>query len=83
MQLTRTVSSTDGSAQGNIRIRRLYWYNPINAGDTVVIQSSGTTQVTLRCENANQSQFLDWDEGLVVNAHQVTTIASGTLYIYS
>lgn len=86
MKLLRTVSSADSAAvAGTIFIRRAYWLNPVTPGDTVVIQDNATnTQLSLRCETANQSQYLTFEnEGLqIVGGHKVSTIASGTLYLY-
>ena len=86
MVLLRSVSSADTNPiTGTVVFRRVYWLNPVTPGDTVVIQNaSGTTELSLRCESANQSQFLDFEnEGLeVVGGYKVSTIASGTLYLY-
>lgn len=86
MILLRTLSSADSNPiLGTVTFRRVYWLNPSNSGDTVVIQNAAaTTQLSLRCESANQSQFLDFEnEGFeIVGGYKVSTIASGTLYLY-
>ena len=85
MILLRKVTSADSSAiTGTTVLRKLYWENPTNAGDTVVIQDgSANEQITLRCESANQSQVIDFNpEGLRIAGYKVSTLASGNLYIY-
>jgi len=86
MRLLRTVSSADSSALvGTTNFKKVYWLNPANSGDTVVIQdASANTVLSLRCESANVSQVFDFSTDPLgpLNGHKVSTIASGTLYIY-
>ena len=84
MILLRKVSSAESSVTaGTTYIRRIYWLNPTNLGDTVVLQNGADTeQITLRCEVASQSQFFDWNEGLLINGSKLSTLASGTVYLY-
>lgn len=63
--------------------RKIYWLNPANIGDTFIINSAdGRVLFTGRCEVANQSQFFDAPVSDKWRDFQVTTLASGTLYIY-
>lgn len=85
MILLRKVSSAESSSTlGTTYIRRIYWLNPTSSGDTVVLQDSSANEViTLRCEAANQSQFFDFaDSGLRLNGSKISTLGSGTVYLY-
>ncbi len=86
MILIRKTSSADSSpVTGTVKIRRIYWLNPVTPGDTVVLQDGNANeQITLRCEVANQSQFFNFAEGLgPLNGYKLSTLASGTVYLYS
>ena len=86
MILLRKVSSAESSVTlGTTYIRRIYWYNPATIADTVVLQDgSGNEVITLRCEVANQSQLFDWgDGGLRLNGSKLSTLASGSVYLYT
>jgi len=85
MVITATASSavSVGSQNDSIALDEIYWYNPANIGDTFVVTLGDGTQVirTGRCEVANQSQLFSM-YGRRVQAIQVPTLGSGTLYIY-
>ena len=86
MLLIRKTSSADSTpVLGTVKIRRIYWLNPTNIADTVVLQDGSANEViTLRCEVAAQSQFFSFDEGLgPLNGYKLSTLASGTVYIYA
>jgi hypothetical protein len=87
MVLVRKVSSADSTPVASpFSIRKLYWKGPVTIGDTVVLQDSAANEIiTLVCEVASQSQVVEFpNEGFRISAagHKVSTIASGTLYIY-
>lgn len=67
-------------------VEKIYWENPITPGDQVTIgdPNSGLTLLNLRCENANQSQVLDWTANpRLWQDFEIDTFGSGTLYIYT
>jgi len=75
-------TSTNVNSGAEISIDEIYWFNPVNIGDTFNITLGDGTQTvrTGRCEVANQSQVFA-EYGKRVTAIQVPTLASGTLYI--
>lgn len=86
MKLLRKLTSADSAVvSGTANVRMIYWLNPVNIGDTVVLQDgSANEQITLRCEVAAQSQVFEFlTEGLgPLNGSKVSTLASGTVYLY-
>lgn len=68
----------------SFRFTKFYWEDPTNSGDQcLIVGSNGLDILTLRCESANQSQFVDWTAGpLLVQDFSVPQLDSGTLYIY-
>lgn len=70
----------------NLRIEKIYFFNPTAIGDTALIidPASGATLARLRCEVANQSQIIDWTAKPKMWADfAVSELDSGTLYIYT
>lgn len=67
-----------------LRIKKIYWLNPLNSGDTVfMVDAAGVNIWSARCESANQSQLFDWTASpLRVSDFQISSISSGTLEIY-
>ena len=83
MVITNTIStSTLVNGGMEVTLDEIYWFNPVNIGDTFNITLGDGTQTvrTGRCEVANQSQVFA-EYGKRVTAIQVPTLASGTLYI--
>lgn len=82
--LPAVVSSPFSSAlPGPIRIGIIYWFNPANIGDTVLLQNeAGATIWQGRCETANQSQIFQPRALVQVGGYAVPTLTSGTLYLY-
>jgi hypothetical protein len=82
-----TASGTSFKAQGGlpnnqpITVTGVYWLNPVTIGDTFVI--SGGLVLNGRCEVAAQSQFFQLIPGVLANDFTVSTLASGTLWIYT
>lgn len=77
-------SAQAGALVNNVfYIDEIYWYNPVNVGDTVTVTlGDGNTVIRqARCEVANQSQLFKM-YGIRVVDFQVPTLSSGTLYIY-
>jgi hypothetical protein len=66
----------------SLRVRKVYWWNPTAVGDQVIIidPSNGKHWLDLRCEVANQSQFIPLSELWADFA--VVEIDSGTLEIH-
>lgn len=68
--------------QGPWRPKMIYWFNPINIGDTFVITDiNGNVHLQGRCEVANQSQIFNVDNWYQ-NGMVVPTLASGKLHIH-
>lgn len=81
--LPLVITTTQTVQSGMRRLSLVYWYNPINIGDTVTLQDDKGSPVWQgRCEVANQSQVLKFPREIEVAGYQVPTLASGTLYIY-
>lgn len=78
------VASTLGTLF-TTRIEKIYWEQPTTAGDTVQILGPGAQElVRMRCENAGQSQILDWvSNPRLWQDFQVARLDSGNLYIYT
>lgn len=77
------AASNEQPTNSELMIKEIYWYNPINIGDTFSITlADGTTVIRQgRCEVANQSQvFRMWD--IRLRNFQVPVLSSGTLFIY-
>jgi hypothetical protein len=69
-----------------LRIEKIYWRSPIVAGDQLLIvdPGSGNTLAHMRCENAQQSQVLDWNANpRLWRDFQVVQLDSGELEIYT
>lgn len=81
---TASASSfrTQGGLPSNqpIWVSSVYWLNPGTIGDVFVI--SGGLNLTGRCEVANQSQVFNFVPAIMTGDFTVSTLASGTLYIY-
>lgn len=77
------VTTTAISFTGSFAIDCIYWYNPANIGDTVVLVDAVTGAPIWqgRCEAPNQSQIF-YFKSLLTNGLNVSTITSGTLYVY-
>jgi GTP-binding protein EngB required for normal cell division len=77
---TADVSVTPGS----VRILKVYWLNPANLADTLVLQDgSGTEIVSMRCEAVNQSQVVDFPgSGYNAVGLKLSTLTSGTAKLY-
>jgi hypothetical protein len=68
-------------ALGPLQLLEIYWLNPLTVGDTfVVTDGHGNVIKTGRCEAAGQSQIFQM-YGKKISDFQVTTLASGVLYI--
>ena len=79
------VASSLGTLS-TLRIDKIYWENPLTAGDTVTIidPQDSIAMLPLRCEVAGQSQVIDWSaRPKLWRDFQVSQISSGTLYIYT
>ena len=78
-------TATTSAVLGPSNFSMLYWLNPQNIGDTLVLEdASGNEVVTLRCEVANQSQVFNWPgHGFRTNGYQIATLASGSAYLYT
>lgn len=77
------ANSAEWPTNSELLLHEIYWYNPVNIGDTFVMTlGDGTTIVRQgRCEVANQSQvFRMW--GARLRDFAVPTLASGTIFIY-
>ena len=83
---TATQGPTGLGAFTYLLIEKIYWYDPITAGDTVTIVDpiTGALLLGCRCESAGISQVFDWTakpkrwQDFVVNQ-----ISSGYLEIYT
>jgi hypothetical protein len=67
-------------------VEKILWLNPQTAGDMVNIgdPNSGLTLLQLRCENANQSQVIDWTANPKLwQDFEIDTFGSGTLFVYT
>ena len=83
--LTATVGAGGLGTFSTLLIEKIYWYNPITAGDTVSITdpNTGNILLNLRCEVVDQSQVVDWTaKPKRWRNFIVGQISSGTLYIY-
>lgn len=68
-----------------MRVSNIYWYNPATAGDLFVITDGGAAGKILhqgRAEANNQSQFFEFQPPREWGKFSVTTLGSGTLFIY-
>lgn len=66
------------------QVTRVYWENPTTIGHTFqIVDGTGVVLLEGRCEVANQSQTLSDAFTKVWKDWQVTTLASGTLWIYT
>lgn len=83
-----TASGTSFRGQGGlpnsqpIWVSMIYWLNPATIGDTFVITGNGLTFAG-RCEVANQSQVFNLIPAVLTGDFTVSTLASGTLYIFT
>lgn len=69
-----------------LRVTKIYWYNPIIAGDVALIidPASGQNLERLRCEAANQSQIIDWSANPKIwRDFAVVQLDSGILEIHT
>lgn len=77
------ANSTKLPTNSELKLFEVYWYNPVNIGDTFSITlADGQTVIRQgRCEVANQSQvFRMW--GIRIKDFTVPTLGSGTIFIY-
>jgi hypothetical protein len=67
-----------------ILVEKVLWESPVTPGDAVsIVDSQGNVLLPLTCEVASQSQIVDWSaHPKIWRDFQVTTLTSGTLYIY-
>lgn len=79
-QLDAAVTVWDGA----FRISKIYWLQPTTIGDLMVMKNkaSGKVIAKMRCEVADQSQYLDFDPQLVTPDIIVDDLDSGVVYIY-
>jgi hypothetical protein len=65
-------------------IEKVYWKTPASQGDTVsIVDAQGNVLLPLACEVAGQSQIIDWSaRPKIWRDFQVTTLSSGTLFIF-
>lgn len=86
--LDSTMSSTfRNSSPGwgplSIYPLKIYWFNPVNIGDTFVIaDAAGKTLFEGRCEVANQSQYFDIAANTKWFDWQLNTIGSGKIELW-
>jgi hypothetical protein len=88
--LTATMGSTFQASLPTINqrpyilVEKVLWETPATPGDTVaIVDSNGNVLLPLTCEVASQSQIVDWSaHPRIWRDFQVSTLASGTLYIY-
>lgn len=79
--IAKSSADTLVTTLNGLTIAAVYWLNPVTPGDTLVIQNEGgSTLLSARCEVANQSQLFQIP--FQVGGFKVSTIASGTVYIY-
>ena len=85
MVLVSKAAADSSVNTGSIRLIKVYWENPVNIGDTLVVNDgSGAEILTLRCEVANQSQVFDFPGAgyNCVGGYKLATLASGTAKLY-
>lgn len=82
--MTSSMKTNSGLPNGGmpIFITQVYWRDPLNIGDTVVLKDgTGTTILALRCEAANQSQIVPFVPPRTVSDFTVSAVDSGVVYI--
>lgn len=67
-----------------LRVEKIIWESPATIGDQLVIEDpQGNVLFPATCEVAGQSQIFDWVANPKIwSDFQVTTLGSGTVYIY-
>lgn len=81
--LPKAHAATTSVLMGYLRIKTLYFFNPANIADTVVVKDAAGNMIWEgRCEVANQSQVFVCPREIEVNGYQITALDSGTIYIY-
>lgn len=82
-QMTDHAKTTDTTRVTNYQFTKVYWLQPTTIGHLLEIQNrGGKTIVKLRCEVADQSQYLDFNPPLEVADFEVNDLDSGVVYIY-
>jgi hypothetical protein len=81
------MGATFNAGVGNpplVQVTRVYWENPTTIAHTFqIVDAAGTVLLEGRCEVANQSQAFDFVNARIWKDFQVTTLSSGTLWIYT
>src|SRR5690348_15760859 len=67
-----------------LRVTKLYWLNPTTVGHTLVITDAGGNLLfSGKCEVAGQAVIHNFTPTVRWKDFKVTTIGSGTLFIYT
>jgi hypothetical protein len=80
-----TVMGAGAGLSRPLRVVKVYWENPTTAGNTFVIIDPTSSKVLLegRAEANNQSQVFEFPVPITWRDFRVSTLASGTLWIYT
>ena len=80
----QTSADAGKNSQFTIQVVKSFWYNPVNIGDTFVIEDPVSSLILWqgKCEVADQAQLFDWSpRPRIFRDFIVPTLASGTLII--